>query len=86
LFSSVAVILSICTENETTLAIGASVPTTNDDPCCTVGVTGPDPVVPPPPQPAITNAAAMLATTPTGKDLKSLLEFICVPFLSRTGS
>jgi hypothetical protein len=74
---SVALMLSTGTVNETTLAIGASVPTTNDGPVCVAAVIGKVPFIPLV-QPATTSAAAVRHTSAIGKDFKCVLEPISV--------
>jgi hypothetical protein len=69
----------ICTENDTTLAIGASVPTTNEGPLCAAGVTGPL-LVTWLPHPAIATAIANRPKIP-GKILAAEFEVILVNLL-----
>jgi hypothetical protein len=74
LLESVAETLSTCTANEVTAAIGASVPTTNDEPvtvCGLVVAVGVDPL-----QPAISSAAAVSESTAIGKRLPCVLKSI----------
>jgi hypothetical protein len=78
LFWSVAVTLSTGTENETTLAMGASVPITNDEPFDEVDCVLVLPIDAPPEQPAITIAAAVNERTATGKNLNRILESIVI--------
>jgi hypothetical protein len=79
LFESIASTLCNCTANETTLAIGASVPTTKEDPLWTVGVVGEEGEDPPPAeQPVATNAAAAKEASAKGKILCRVLESIKV--------
>jgi hypothetical protein len=64
--------------------MGASVPTTNDDPVTAAGLLGVlyAPVL----QPATTSAAVNSARKVIGKDLKSVLEFISVTSLHKVWS
>jgi hypothetical protein len=70
--------LSTGTENETTLAIGASVPMTNDEPVGDVDwvlvLLRDDPPV----HPAITIAAAVKESTAAGRNLNRILESIVI--------
>jgi hypothetical protein len=83
---SVAVTPCICTEKETTLAIGASVPITNDGPVSAAAVVV-DVIPVPLLQPATASAAPINVTARvTGKNLTSFFAFISVTsflFLSR---
>jgi hypothetical protein len=74
--------LSTGTVNETTLATGASVPTTNAGPDSVVRVPVPVELVKALVQPAINNAAAVNETNAIGKDLTSVLDSIVVTPLS----
>jgi hypothetical protein len=77
-----AFMLSTFTEKETTLASGASVPTTNAGPVSAVMVDEPVELVKALVQPAISNAAAVNETNAIGKDLTSVLESITITPLS----
>jgi hypothetical protein len=71
--------LSTCTENEVTLAIGASVPTTKAAPVGPVGVVGVVVellAVMPPLQPTVSNAAVVRKKLAIEKDLPKTLGYI----------
>jgi hypothetical protein len=67
---------SIGTVNEVTLAIGASVPTTNDEPVVVCGVVVVVDTVDPLPQPAINNAAAASETIVMDTQFSCVLKFM----------
>jgi hypothetical protein len=81
-----AQMFSTCTENDRTLAKGASVPTTNAGPVSTAGFV-PLELVSALVQPAISNAAADNETNAIGKDFTNVLESITIkPLCSRVFS